>query len=228
MARKTNEHHKPEVLLRIVERYYAEKKPSKKPKYSELGAYARSIGYEINDFIFQRSKEVKDYINKKSSSDDEEALLSVAVYDTLDTDRFLAVNNTPQKLKNALQERDMYYHNVCISAGKLFEKSKEVSEQLVKAREKNKALESEVASLSEKLASYTSECKRLKASEQRLRGILETYIYPEIANELLKKEGLLKNTAGMIKEEAIENETITGKSDVDGLIKSMFKMVDED
>lgn len=228
MARKTDDNHKPEVLIGIVKRYFIEKEPVKKPKYSELGAYARSIGYDIGNHIFQKCPEVREYLENASKTNDDETLLTVAVFDTLDTERFLAVNNTPSKLKKALQERDAYYRNVSSSAGKIFEKNKALTDQVVKLKERNKAVEAENKGLKEKISEITSEYRQLQEKEKKMRDIMDTWVYPEMANELLKKEGLLKDTAGIIKEEAVKKEVLDSGSDIGGLISSMFKMVDKD
>jgi len=65
MARKTEENHKPDILLNIVERYYLEKNPVRRPKYSDLGKFARSLGYDIGDHIFRKSTIVRDYLDKR-------------------------------------------------------------------------------------------------------------------------------------------------------------------
>ncbi len=228
MARKTEEDHKPEVLIGIVERYYAEKDPVRRPKYSELGKYARDLGKEIEDHIFRRSPEVREYLDRMDASKDDELRVSVAVYDTLDTGRFLSVNNTPAKLKKALQERDTYYRQVTVSAGKIFEKNKELVKELSHLKEKNRALTTENKSLDEKIKELINIQHELEGKNKKLRGIIDTWVYPEVANELLKKEGLLKDTADVVKDEAVENEVLDGSSDIGGLIKSMFTMVGED
>ena len=124
MARKAKNEHRPDVLLSIVEKFYAEKEPVKRPKYSDIGAFARSIGYDIGNHIFQKSPDVREYIDRMETTGEEELWMSVAVYDTLDTERFVIVNNSPSKLKKALQERDNYYRQVTASAGKALEKNK--------------------------------------------------------------------------------------------------------
>ena len=228
MARKTKDEHKPELLLSIVEKFYAEKEPVKRPKYSNIGAFARSIGYDIGNHIFQKSPEVREYINRMEETDEGEFLMSVAVYDTLDTERFVTVNNTPSKLKKALQERDNYYRQVTASAGKALEKNKELTDKVAKLLTEKRDLSTEIKELNESIDKLHIEVKSAKCRIQKLQNIIDTWVNPEIANELLKKEGLLKDTAGIIKKDAIEKEIIEGSSDINNLIKGMFRKVDFD
>lgn len=228
MARKTEDLHKPEMLLGIVQKYYAEKAPRKRPKYSELGRYARSIGYDIGNHIFQKSPDVRAYLDKMAEEDEEEICLSVAVYDTLDTEKFVSVNNTPQKLRQALQERDSYYRQVTVSAGKVFETNKELKEKNTRISAENRKLSAEIKSLEEGYKDLKSKFSELKNMNASLREIVDTWVNPEIANELLKKEGTLKNTAGVIKEDALEEKTFTGSSDINALIKTMYRKVDSE
>lgn len=226
MARKTDDRHKPELLIAITERYYSEKEPVKRPKYSELGKFARYLGYDIGNHIFQKSPEVRAYLDNREIKDEDKIKLSVAVYDTLDTEKFVKVNNTPSKLKKALQERDAYYRDVTISAGKIFDKNNELQEKNARTQEENQRLMTENTELSGNVAELRKELNILKAKEKRLRELIDTWVTPEIANELLKKEGLLKETAGIVDPNALEEKTVTGSSDIQGLVKSMFKQVD--
>ncbi len=228
MARKTEDNHKPNVLLSIVERYYAEKSPSKRPKYSQLGEYSRSIGFDIKDHIFQRSPEVREYLDKISASTEEDIRLSVAVYDTLDTDKFVKVNNTPSKLKAALQERDSYYRQVTASAGKIFDANKELTEKNARILAENRRLSNENNRLLDENATVKKEIKKEREQNKKLRDIIDTWVTPEIANELLKKEGLLKNTGNIVKSELIDEKVLHGDSDIGGLIDSMIKRIESE
>jgi len=226
MARKKDENHKPEMLISIVERYITEKDPCKRPKYSQLGEFARSIGFDIGNHIFQKSTNVREYLDTAFSSSKASCRLTVAVYDTLDTERFIATNNTPQKLKNALHERDNYYKKVVLSAGQAFDENDELRKRIDALNDENRKLKADNISLSEELDSIKKQVRDLKSKEKKLRDIVDTWVNPEIANEMLRQEGLLKDTAEIIKPEMMEKKTITGSSNIKGLIATMYKQVD--
>ena len=228
MARKAKNEHRPDVLLSIVEKFYAEKEPVKRPKYSDIGAFARSIGYDIGNHIFQKSPDVREYIDRMETTGEEELWMSVAVYDTLDTERFVIVNNSPSKLKKALQERDNYYRQVTASAGKALEKNKELMEKFATLMAEKRDLTAEIKKLKEDIERLQAEVKSVKEQGRKLKNIVDTWVNPEIANELLKKEGLLKDTAGIIKKDAVEKEILDGGSDINNLIKGLFKKVESE
>lgn len=226
MARKTEDNHKTDILINIVERYYLENNPVKRPKYSDFGKFARSIGYDIGDHIFRKSTAVRDYLDKRECTDEKNLKMSVAVFDTLDTERFVMINNTPSKLKKALQERDMYYRDVTLSAGRIFDKNKELEGVNAHVREENQKLSNEIKELNEAFTKLKKDYNALKARDRSQRSIIDTWLNPEIANELLKREGLLKETAGIVNEEVLEKKLVTGSSDIQGLIKSMYKEIE--
>ncbi len=226
MARKTEENHKPDILLNIVERYYLEKNPVRRPKYSDLGKFARSLGYDIGDHIFRKSTIVRDYLDKRDCKDEKSLKMSVAVFDTLDTDRFIRINNTPSKLKKALQERDTYYRDVTLSAGRIFEKNKELESINAHVREENQKLSNDNKELIEAITKLRKDYNTLKARDRGQREIIDTWVNPEIASELLKREGLLKETSCIVNKEVLDKKLVTGSSDIQGLIKSMYKGID--
>lgn len=226
MARKIEDNHKPDILINIIERYYLENNPVKRPKYSDFGKFARSIGYDIGDHIFRKSTVVRDYLDKRDGTDEKSLKLSVAVFDTLDTERFVRINNTPSKLKKALQERDMYYRDVTLSAGRIFEKNKELESINAHVREENQKLSNDNKELIEAITKLRKDYNALKAKDRGQREIIDTWVNPEIANELLKREGLLKETAGIVNKEVLNQKLVTGSSDIQGLIKSMYKGIE--
>lgn len=53
-----------------------------------------------------------------------------------------------------------------------------------------------------------------------LRNIIDTYVYPEIANELLVKNGILKQTSEIIDIEEVDKHIISASTNVDEFISS--------
>ena len=73
----------------------------------------------------------------------------------------------------------------------------------------------------------TQELKKLQSDYQKLLHIVEDYVYPEVANELLKKGGLIKQTAEVVVPEKIEESIVGINTDVSAiknhLIKDLFR-----
>ena len=55
----------------------------------------------------------------------------------------------------------------------------------------------------------------LSDENQKLLQIIKTSVYPEIANELLKEEGLLKYSQKVISEDFLVDNIITAESEID-------------
>ena len=57
--------------------------------------------------------------------------------------------------------------------------------------------------------------------------LVEDYVYPEIANEMLKKDGFLKTTANIVEPAKMEDKLIDIDTDVsaikNNLIKDLFQ-----
>ena len=81
---------------------------------------------------------------------------------------------------------------------------------------------------------YKSEIKTLNNELKACRSVIDTYIYPEIANELLAKEGAVRQTEGLLKEDTLENNLITSTTDItkatksgSNVIKGLFSILEE-
>ena len=56
--------------------------------------------------------------------------------------------------------------------------------------------------------------KDLQEEVVKLRSILKTSVYPEIANELLKEEGLLKSDTKIITDKFLATQIITADTEI--------------
>lgn len=77
-------------------------------------------------------------------------------------------------------------------------------------REKNKKVELKI----EKAENEEKEMKELQDEVVKLRSILKTSVYPEIANELLKEEGLLKSDTKVITDKFLASQIITADTEI--------------
>ena len=83
--------------------------------------------------------------------------------------------------------------------------------------------------------SYITENKQLKtrlrenqAEIQKLRTFIDTYVNPEIANELLKQEGLLKTTAGIVSADAVVENIVRSDSNIapkNTIVRNLFDKI---
>ena len=81
---------------------------------------------------------------------------------------------------------------------------------------------------------YTGETKTYKVELDAYKSIVDTYVYPEIANELLVKEGALRKTETPLKDNALKDNIITSTTDIKKTVRSdsnvihgLFDMFDD-
>lgn len=95
--------------------------------------------------------------------------------------------------------------------------------------QKNIHLESANNELQLEVDRVNKEIRACKADNQQLRSIIDTYVYPEIANELLKKQGLLKTTAEIADVEVVEANLVSATEDVseikNNVVKDLFRLL---
>ena len=115
-----------------------------------------------------------------------------------------------------------------------FEKLNQLQQQLDREKEVNAELSGKIAELEELNTKYKTHLRELDIELNASRAVINTYIYPELANELLVKEGALRKTESPIKEGALENNLITATTDIrkttksgSNIIKGLFNIQDD-
>lgn len=198
-------------------------------KIPAFAEFVRQNGYEdVQDYLVRRNKAVREHIEQLRTDTDTAYQNRAVVFRNLDVDLFLSKNTSPAALKKALTERDNYYQQVTESASYCIGKYNELNEQIAK-------LASEKALLQSENNSYAAENKQLKIKLrnnqeeiQKLRTFIDTYVNPEIANELLKQEGLLKTSTGIVSAEAVADNIITSDDDIipkNNIVKNLFDKI---
>lgn len=185
-----------EELVVLLETYFINEccQNEKRLKIPAFGQYARGLGYEIEDHTLRRDMKLRERIAEFKNKGNSNNISTVVVFKTLNVDEFLQRNNTIQALKKSLIELDQYYEHVCNSAVWCLENYKNLEKQyqlkkneLVEIKMQLQTRENQIQSLKEANIEFKKEI-------HALHSILKENLYPEIANELLRKEGILKGT----------------------------------
>ena len=181
-------------------------------KIPQFGNYVRQNGFpNVADTTIRRNKPFRDMVESMMLVDADKDYQVIITHKTLDVDSFMMTNRTPSSIKAALVELSQYYKDIVDAATNIKSEydtlKKELNQLTAKYREQS----------SDKLAlDKTSEEKRqLEIENQKLQSILKTSVYPEIANELLKAEGLLKSDNKVITDEFLESQVITADTEID-------------
>lgn len=173
-------------------------------------------GVKIEDYIIRRDSDFRKYLEEVNAKSDEKIYSDVVTFANLNIETFLCKNNTPDKLKKALTLRDHYYANIAVKAADIIANNKALKEKLAKQEELIKKLQLESESINVK--DLLNEIKDKNNAIKTLKRILDTYVYPSVANTLLSKEGILEVVAGVVDDETVDNLMINANTDMSNFI----------
>lgn len=177
-----------------------------------LGEYIRKKGFPIQDYTLRRDADLRKYIESIVKKEDGNTYVEVVTYRTLDVDTFLENNRTQAELKAALSQRDQYYARIAATAVEAIKKKKATEKSLQELQEKCAALESALAHKAQK--EDTAAMKEKDAVITKLKGILDTYVYPDVANTLLEKEGILETVNHIVNLQSVESLTLKANAPI--------------
>ena len=226
-----------QALLELIKKYYYEEchgdaKELKLPKITE---YINKNGYPNYPVTtLRRTSIAMAYIEEMKKIADDNHYVAVSAYQTIDAAAFVDANRSRDMLIKGISERDSYYKTIADSASHAFEKLNQLQQQLDRKKEANTELNGKVAELEELNAKYKAQLRELDIELRASKAVIDTYIYPELANELLVKEGALRKTESPIKEGALEDNLITATTDIrkttrsgSNIIKGLFNIQDD-
>ena len=196
-------------LLILIDEFFRTEcmQGSKKIKLPRLTEYVQKNGFpSFRVETLRRNKVARDHIdelNKQISTPSD----LIPVYKSLDVDAFLINNQSHSSLRAALSSLDTYYR-------KLFEYAVEIDKKYKDAQKRILSLESEVALLKDQEGPLKKRVFMAEAEQKRLKGIVNDYVYPNIANALLAKDGELVHTKTGIDSEKLSARTITSNTKI--------------
>jgi len=173
-------------MLRIVNAYWETHGDPKKLKCSQIEGYAASIGFDVKAYDFRRDEAVRKHIEELKTGG---GMGSFALaYKNLDADALIANNATKPALKAALVDLDSYWRGI-------YDHSTETINNNLRLLSENAALRKSVADITaecDENGRFRRENNSLILENRYLRSALARYLYPAIANEILYRNGVLK------------------------------------
>lgn len=226
-------------LINLIDKYIIEEcsgTPSKL-KIPALADYVRRNGYpKLNDNIIRRNDEARKYINSLKETEEIKFNNIAITYHTLNVDKFLETNSSKNSLKTALIERDNYYRNIAMATTFYKDLSSKHEKKIAELETIIKELQLKLdttylqqLNTLDKVDTIKKSSKELEIENKLLHDIIDTYVYPEIANELLKKSGLLKNTGNFIDVKKLEKEIVSPSTKIQAknkVIQGLFNSLD--
>lgn len=175
-------------------------------KIPRFGDYLRKNGFpSVADTTLRRNTGFREVLAERKAKydEEEEEYRTVITYKTIDVDSFMATNRTPNAIRTGLSELNLYY--------------KKVAEAALEFKNENEKLQDETEKLKEQiqqLIQKETSRKALETENIKLRALIKSSVYPEIANELLKKEGILQSEQQVITDEFMVNNILTADSEI--------------
>ncbi|NLE27706.1 MAG: hypothetical protein GX625_20695 [Clostridiaceae bacterium] len=217
-----------EQLILMIDKY-ALNHPREKISIPALSNYLIDNGFDVAPYLIRRDKAAREHIDKINSQDNEDIQRNVVTYHQLDIDNFVKTNSSIDKLRTALAQRDAYYASISNSAAIIFAENKELKSSIEYYRKEYEELKDKVQKKIQK-----DENKSIREKDEvilRLKKLLDEYVYPEVANLLLEKEGLLETVNTIIDKDKLSAITVEPDSDISKItfqsIESIMKGFDE-
>lgn len=201
-----------EEIIALINEYYL-KYPNMMIKASDLERYARTHGRpNFKAYSIRRCPKAKQYIDKINADNQVTLVTTIATWSQLDVDAFLNLNRSRSDLKNALIQRDNYYGEVCRTAGEFLNDKNRLEAKITRMQSEIDDLKNQIAQLEQMKTNKINQYSQQMLL--KMKKVLDTYVYPDIANEILKKEGLDTLFGLYVNPASIESEMITPESEL--------------
>lgn len=199
-------------IIALINEYYL-KYPNMMIKASDLERYANANGHpNLKAYSIRRCPKAKQYIDKINADNQVTLVTTIATWSQLDVDAFLNLNRSRSDLKKALIQRDNYYGEVCRTAGEFLNDKNRLETKITRMQSEIDDLKNQIAQLEQMKTNKINQYSQEMLS--KMKKVLDTYVYPDIANEILKKEGLESLFGLYVNPDSVESEMINPESEL--------------
>lgn len=201
-----------DVLLKLLESFYEKecKCNANRLKLPEIADYVRHHGYpDYTVETLRRNPLARSYIDGKKQTAEDTRLVTLVCHKPIDVDAFLATHPTRSTLRQGLVKIDGHYKVVADTAAGVIKEHNALKAKLEDAVEALKRAQEENQTLKEALAAAKQDVTELKSRVRMYKGIVDDYVYPGVANELLLQDGVLSETSTGIDPDKLEVNIIT-------------------
>lgn len=204
-------------LLNLIHDFYVNDchgNPNKL-KLPDITTYIQQHGYPtFRVEVLRRNEDARKYIDELKDTTKESILAKLASYKTLDVDAFLIANPTLAAIRRALSDLDSYYKSIAEHATDVLKSHREREEKLAETTAALDQANETVRALEEENGNLKKQFRATKTENAALRKIVDTYIYPDIANKLLEADAALFNVPTTIKSDILDDKIIDAGTDI--------------
>lgn len=206
------------TLISLIDQFFIHEckgNPSRLKK-PEIAQYVSKHGYpDYAVTTLRRNKVACDYIDALTKKEKDKRISLLAAYKTLDVENFLATHRGKASLTKALTELDCYYKTIVDSSVAAIKEHKDLNHQINTLQNSLLDANFKINSSSQIICELKQKIKELTIENQRLKDIVEDYVYPDVCNELLSQDKQLHNIDTIIDEKKLQRKIITFKSKIE-------------
>jgi hypothetical protein len=174
--------------MRLVDSLYEQCGDHSRLKFSELEKHAKLLNIDVMAYDLRRNKAVLKRIDEIGAFEVNSAGVGDIAYKGLDVDGFISSNRTLEKLKRSLSELDGRWCKVYSLAVSLKKQVSDLSCNLRDSIVATDNLKASNAELSEQIKYWNTKANDLKAENTYLRNMIREYLYPSLADSILKSK----------------------------------------
>jgi len=184
-----------EQMIEVVDSYYLTccDGNEKLMKCSLIAEYAAELGFTAQGYDFRRNMEVREHIERiKVFAETSKEVYGVkyqhSAYKNLDVDGFLRNNGSGDRLVSALRELDAYWQRICEYSEQTAKQNRTLMKEKADMETPLRELEIELTGLNADNSELSAANNKLLVENRYLRKMLRTYLYPAVADQILKNE----------------------------------------
>ena len=174
--------------IQLVDSLYEQCGDHSRLKFSELEKHAILMGMDVKAYDLRRNEAVLKRIAEIEAFELNSYSIGALAYKGLDIDSFISNNRTPDKLKRSLSELDGRWRKLFDHAVALSAQVSGLSDRLQQSEALVSELNERNGELTERAASGHSTAAVLKSENAYLRTKIKKYLYPALADNILKSE----------------------------------------
>lgn len=197
---------------------YRIENPGLKISIPKFGTYLRGKGCDVQDHTLRRDEDFKKYLEEINKEESSERFNELITYKTIDVDAFMEKNNNKVKLKEAIINRDRYYADIAAKATEAIHEKDVCLEKMKKSEAETAKLKEQLKKMEEKQEATKVNDSELKKKDEiitALKSIIDDYIYPNAANAILRKEGILQIENNIIDDKVIDKQMMDANTSID-------------
>lgn len=197
-----------EELLVLLDDYFANEAAGNpdKLKFSMIAEYAAKKGISVQAYNLRRDDAVRKRVEElKSISMQADCSIGKVAYKSLDIDGLLQKNCSLPAIRKALMELDEYWKDIYEKMTVVQLENGNLYALRLQEKKKSESYQQEIARLQETISEERKKGKVLSDENKYLKSLVNKYLYPELANELLRQMNLPVKERKVITDQAVQD-----------------------